>query len=555
MLENLFSSKVLFKILSFLFTKPDEKFTTSEIIKATSKKQANVSRELDKLSNYKIVIKKKQGLQNIFQLNTSFTYYLALSKFFEEYLKDNKRYYRANQDVDTSFLTLEMTWKGIHDPRAFADIGVDGFESICNIVKGKTINFYTTNLDNFIKASARALFNDIQLGEKLLFETRNSATEIQKTGEKYWKLFNSKNNFSDQELADILKEIYQLQAECVRWGVVIAFADINGDITNKAIEIIEERKNLKHSSHNYSSVLSEPEEKSLNEKAYIDIQNSSKNNLNKLLDKYFWLDQGYIGRGLTMEQIEKIKFQDHHENSKLNKEKLLTELKLTRSEEQVFELSRILVEAKSLRAESRQYLQVITNLIIDKFASKWEVPVRYVESMCASEVVNILNKKNKLPKNLEERWFNSIVVPNNTKKELAEYEFVTDQGEVKKFIAEQIHQETQEEIHELKGQTAFPGKVKGIVKLVFGAQHNNKVEEGDILVATATSPQYLPAMKKAKAFITNVGGITCHAAIVSRELKKPCIVGTKIATNVLKDGDLVEVDAEQGIVKILSKKQ
>ena len=66
-----------------------------------------------------------------------------------------------------------------------------------------------------------------------------------------------------------------------------------------------------------------------------------------------------------------------------------------------------------------------------------------------------------------------------------------------------------------------------------------------------TTPDFVPAMRKAAAIITNEGGITCHAAIVSRELGKPCITGTKIASKVLKDGDMVEVDAEKGIVRIM----
>jgi len=70
-----------------------------------------------------------------------------------------------------------------------------------------------------------------------------------------------------------------------------------------------------------------------------------------------------------------------------------------------------------------------------------------------------------------------------------------------------------------------------------------------------TDPRYVFAMKKAGAIVTDEGGITCHAAIVARELKKPCIIGTKIATKVLKGGDLVEVDAERGIVRILEKKK
>jgi pyruvate,water dikinase len=64
-----------------------------------------------------------------------------------------------------------------------------------------------------------------------------------------------------------------------------------------------------------------------------------------------------------------------------------------------------------------------------------------------------------------------------------------------------------------------------------------------------TRPDYVPAMKKAAAIVTNEGGITCHAAIVSRELGIPCIIGTKIATEVFKDGDVVEVNANHGWVR------
>jgi len=81
----------------------------------------------------------------------------------------------------------------------------------------------------------------------------------------------------------------------------------------------------------------------------------------------------------------------------------------------------------------------------------------------------------------------------------------------------------------------------------------DKLKQGDILVTTMTTPDFLFIMKKAAGFITDEGGITCHAAIVSRELKIPCIIGTKIATKVLKDGDLVEVDAKKGIVRIIKR--
>lgn len=106
--------------------------------------------------------------------------------------------------------------------------------------------------------------------------------------------------------------------------------------------------------------------------------------------------------------------------------------------------------------------------------------------------------------------------------------------------------------NQIKGQVAFPGVVKGVVKIVRdydSAKH--EFEEGKILVAVSTNPTMLPLMKKAVAIITDEGGVTSHAAIVARELGIPCIVGTKTATKVFKDGDRVEVDAERGIVRKL----
>jgi len=107
------------------------------------------------------------------------------------------------------------------------------------------------------------------------------------------------------------------------------------------------------------------------------------------------------------------------------------------------------------------------------------------------------------------------------------------------------------EVTELKGQCAYPGKVQGRVSIVNRAEEMVKFANGDVLVANVTDPSLLPIMKKASAFVTNMGGLTCHAAIVARELRIPCVVGTKIATHVFKDGDMVEVDADKGIVRKL----
>ncbi len=107
----------------------------------------------------------------------------------------------------------------------------------------------------------------------------------------------------------------------------------------------------------------------------------------------------------------------------------------------------------------------------------------------------------------------------------------------------------------LTGIPASPGVVSGKVRIITSLDKLGTIKSGEILVAKMTSPDYVPAMKKAKAIITDEGGLTSHAAIVSRELGIPAIVGTEKATEILKDGVVITVDATKGIVYKGAKKE
>ena len=100
----------------------------------------------------------------------------------------------------------------------------------------------------------------------------------------------------------------------------------------------------------------------------------------------------------------------------------------------------------------------------------------------------------------------------------------------------------------VRGLGASPGIGSGKVKIIMDESEISKVEDGDVLVTTMTTPDMVPAMRKASAIVTDEGGMTCHAAIVSRELGVPAVVGTKNATKVLKDEIVVTVDGEKGVV-------
>jgi len=128
-----------------------------------------------------------------------------------------------------------------------------------------------------------------------------------------------------------------------------------------------------------------------------------------------------------------------------------------------------------------------------------------------------------------------------------------DENEIK-FLFSQL--ETKQETNDssetqnsLKGFPASRGKVQGLAKIILSTADFAKLSTGDILVTKATSVDFVPIMQKAAAFVTDEGGITSHASIVAREMSKPCIIGTKIATKIFKDGDLIEVDAINGIVR------
>lgn len=100
----------------------------------------------------------------------------------------------------------------------------------------------------------------------------------------------------------------------------------------------------------------------------------------------------------------------------------------------------------------------------------------------------------------------------------------------------------------LKGAAASLGSASGPVKIIYKPTEIDKINYGDILVTEMTTPDYVPAMKKAIAIVTDTGGRTCHAAIVSRELGIPCVVGTGTATSALKNGQIITVDGVKGLV-------
>jgi phosphohistidine swiveling domain-containing protein len=164
-----------------------------------------------------------------------------------------------------------------------------------------------------------------------------------------------------------------------------------------------------------------------------------------------------------------------------------------------------------------------------------------------SEILDLLRGKNREQKKIiEHRKNNKIAFYNTNKGEIA----FLNKKDLQKFI--KLFGTYGGNDGLVSGMIANKGIVRGHAKIILTPNDFQKFKQGDILIADMTSTDFIPIMKKAAAFVTDEGGLACHAAIVSREYGKPCVIGTKIATKVFRDGDFVEVDADKGnVIKIL----
>lgn len=173
----------------------------------------------------------------------------------------------------------------------------------------------------------------------------------------------------------------------------------------------------------------------------------------------------------------------------------------------------------------------------------FSIPIEELNVILCEEITEEVTAE-ELKEKIEQRKKYFVEVYKNEKTHLFS-------GEEGREIFEAVHRTFSYEGDVLRGTGVSRGKTKGVVRVIRGESHFSKFNEGEVLVAPMTRPEYVPLMKKALAVVTDEGGVTCHAAIVSRELGIPCIVGTQVATSKLHDGDYIEVDANKGIVRKL----
>lgn len=386
------------------------------------------------------------------------------------------------------------------------------------------------------------------------------------------------NNLTNKKLWILLDKQDKIHTELYTWGWLSNATDmfhatftneLNGYL-NRILSKIKKQNKL----NKIFNILSSPHKKSValcEEENLLKIANFALNNPGKsrkikemILDhwkKYFYLKHLWLGKNgvYSIEYYNK-------EINKLKKDKIKPIQKIEKINK---DLEKIKIQKTEILKEfkiPRKYLDLFD--IYSEFMLT-KIYRRYAQLFWAYEMRKLLNEIGKrlnlslddvrhmLPKEIKNGLLDGKINRIEIKKRTDFLLYYAEKGkelisiDKNNFLYKSTQIKTDYDVDELEGQIACMGYAKGIVKIINSPKDMVKMRTGDILVSIATNPDLVSAMKKAVAIITEQGGVTSHAAIVSREMKIPCIIGTKIATTVLKDGDLVEVDANNGIVKII----
>jgi phosphohistidine swiveling domain-containing protein len=228
--------------------------------------------------------------------------------------------------------------------------------------------------------------------------------------------------------------------------------------------------------------------------------------------------------------------------------KILSQLK---PPQDMLELIKIIQEFAFLRQEGEvqiSYHNFHGTRLKEKICDKLGITRADLKFLTDDEIIaNLRNKDPKLLGNIKERQKYCFMIMQD-----GNYTIYT--GDQAIIEAQKIKDKLEQPIAsmELKGVVGSTGNAKGKVCILNGLSDIPKIEEGDIMVVSGTSVEYIAAMEKAAGIIAEIGGITSHAAIVARELKKPCLTRVENATRLLKDGELVELDTQQGVLRRVS---
>ncbi|MDO8740095.1 MAG: PEP-utilizing enzyme [Candidatus Woesearchaeota archaeon] len=411
--------------------------------------------------------------------------------------------------------------------------------------------------------SARACYSEPDLREgaqKLLAKCIKNTEFLKKTErimiERGSQLLNSSRKVetikdrSIKSLSVLFKEIYDKYA---RYFAIVMIPELSIEFVEKDFD--EEVKSLFGKEANkVIDLLSIPRDSFLlrEEKELLAI--SKKPNFRQLIKEhvknYFWLnnnyvDTKYLGEGFFLDKLKSLKLTEEHNMN--DKKKFLNSLeggkyKRLKTLANMVEFITFVQDTRKRTAiEASYYInELLDEMRAKKGLSKEEISLLTGQELIQLDTITISGKELIKRKKKIVCYYHDGNYEMRTGDDGCKFE-----QEIAPFS---ISGQTT-----FFGRPAYRGKLRGAVNVILSVKELHKLKDKEILVTSNTTPDYVPFLKKAKAVITEKGGITSHAAIISREMKIPCIVGIKHITLALKTGDEIEVDAYKGVVKIIKR--
>lgn len=260
--------------------------------------------------------------------------------------------------------------------------------------------------------------------------------------------------------------------------------------------------------------------------------------------KYFWVRNNYIvSKNLTVKDFIKEIALWRKSGADLR-----AKYELSKQSRILIKVVRVAFYLVDYKKELFTQLHWYSERLFTEISRRLKIPKHLVRYMLAEEVSQCLLKNLSIKRQLVQSRYNNCVITIKKSGAVKVFGGIKARLIIDNFLKSNSKIKKQDY---LSGRIGNPGITRGLVRVIMDARKIDIFKHGEILVSPMTSPDYILAIRKAAAIVTDEGSTTCHAAIVSRELNIPCIVATQKSTRVFKTGDFVEVDANKGVVKLL----
>lgn len=499
-LSKLFGSRSRVSLLQFLFQNHNKKYRVNQIVRKTKVNSRLVSSELKKLAEIGILVSSRAGNALFYQVNRESALFNPLQSIFveSEWFKWERpaRIHHLVIPLEAGFEPMKKRF-GLNMPDSHL---VFGYDNVTWFYKMNTFRELGKKLLPVYKRNKKKLWLEFESSAAKLWGQK-TYPDFYKAYIDFWKVAWVPALIS-YHIDTLLKPGEQIAIEGESF--TDEYEDILWELARKASKVGLENVDVK-----------------------------------PILEKFFWIRNSYHGiHRLTAEEIR-----TEIEKKIGKRKKRLKKVKKPKSiSKELVDIGKEVILMQDIRKKYMMRAAYHIHEFLKEIGEKYDLSPVAMAYTLPKEVLDHKNILPKLKRELKLRQRTCTVTAS------LEEGLVAYSGQ--KFFPKGSIQHVK---HEIKGRAACGGKAAGRARVVMKDEDIYQVNHGDVIVSPMTSPNFMPAIRRSVAIVTDFGGITCHAAIISREFNLPCVVSTNNATELIEDGDLIEVDADKGLVKVLQK--